>query len=130
MPFEDKAFYFTSTTGSSAAVFRGMIIHDAAHLNKQRITGKWKQVRILIIGKRSFFKMSDMVELDKKLRRLTGRDREYGGISIVFLGDFHQIPPVKTSNVLYFCSAELNCLIFLENSHRFKDDDEWKKIMH
>ena len=33
--FSDKTFYFTSTTGSSAALFGGTTIHTAAHLNKK-----------------------------------------------------------------------------------------------
>ena len=141
LPFDDKTFYFTSTTGSSAALFGGMTIHSAAHLNKKYITEDlcidWERIIILIIDELSFFKVSDMNELDRKLRRLTKRDVMYGGVCIVFSGDFHQLPPVKTKDVLYSCSEDaskwelsINCPVFLEKSHRFAGDVPWGEIMN
>lgn len=38
LPFDDMTFYFTSTAGSSAALFGGMTIYSAAHLNRKKIT--------------------------------------------------------------------------------------------
>ncbi len=35
--FDGITFYFTPTTGSSAALFGGMTIHSAAHLSKSKI---------------------------------------------------------------------------------------------
>jgi hypothetical protein len=140
--FDDMTFYFTSTTGSSAALFGGTTIHSAAHLNKSKLTDAmrrvWKyQVRILIIDEISFFKASDMKKLDRNLRRLTGIDKPYGGVSIVFSGDFHQLKPICIEGeVLYSNSAAaeawentINCAIFLENTHRFKDDPEYGEIL-
>ncbi|KAL7432030.1 hypothetical protein ACHAXM_002882, partial [Skeletonema potamos] len=59
--FNDYTFYFTSTTGSSAAIFGGSTIHGAAHLNRSRLDDKMRQVwredvKILIIDEISFFK--------------------------------------------------------------------------
>jgi hypothetical protein len=140
--FNDLTFYFTSTTGSSAALFGGMTIHSAAHLNKSKILEayreEWKDVRILIIDEISFFKVSEMQKLDKKLKKLTGvNNLPYGGVSIVFSGDFHQLQPIcKSDDILYSCSPgatawenTINCAIFLENSHRFKDDPVYGEIM-
>ena len=143
LPFDDNTFYFTSTTGSSAALFGGMTIHSAAHLIKRNITEEmckvWESVIILIIDELSFFKVSDMNNLDRKLRRLKKCDKKYGGVIIVFSGDFHQLPPVKASDseILYCCSDDatmwelsINCPIFLEISHRFKNDKLWGEIMN
>ena len=140
--FNDITFYFTATTGSAAALFGGMTIHSAAHLNKTNITDalrrEWEDVRILIIDEISFFKVEDIQKLDRQLKKLTGRyDAPYGGVSIVFSGDFHQLQPVcKTDEILYSGSAgatawenTINCAIFLENSHRFKDDPEYGEIL-
>ena len=140
LPFDDKTFYFTSTTGSSACLFGGNTIHGAAHLMKSHITDalceEWKHVKILIIDEVSFLKDSDIEMLDIKLRRLTKKNKLYGGISIVFSGDFHQLPPIATTGVLYSGSDKtvmwentINCPIFLEKSHRFKNDPEWGNIM-
>ena len=142
IPFNDVTFYFTSTTGSSAALFGGMTIHSAAHLNRKKITDdmhvQWKEVRILIIDEVSFFKVSEMEKLDKNLKKLMERpDLPFGGVSIVFSGDFHQLQPVcGNDDILYsgspgslFWENSLNCVIFLENSHRFKDDPEYGEIL-
>ena len=96
----------------------------------------WREdVKILIIDETSFFKTSAMQKLDQQLQKLTGRRKIFGGISIVFSGDFHQLKPIcSEGEVLYSGSANataweqaLNCAIFLNNSHRFKDDPECHK---
>ncbi len=99
----------------------------------------WRNdVRILIIDEISFFKASDIAKLDKQLKKLTGRyDMVYGGVSIVFSGDFHQLKPIcKEDDVLYSDSAAaslwentINCAIFLDNSHRFKNDPEFGQLL-
>jgi len=140
--FDDITFYFTSTTGSSAALFGGMTIHSAAHMNKTNISdalrSEWDNVRILIIDEISFFTVTDMQKLDKQLKRLTGRtDCPYGGMSIVFSGDFHQLQPICSSdNILYSSSPgamtwenTINCAIFLDNCHRFKNDPTYGDIL-
>jgi hypothetical protein len=106
--FNDYTFYFTATTGSAAALFGGTTIHSAAHLDKSRINDEmravWRDdVRILIIDEISFFKASDVVKLDRQLKKLTGRyDAVYGGVSVVFSGDFHQLKPIcAEDDVLY-----------------------------
>ncbi|KAL7450493.1 hypothetical protein ACHAWC_005221 [Mediolabrus comicus] len=143
MAFNDYTFYFTSTTGSSAALFGGTTIHSAAHLNKTRITETMRtiwlhDVRILVIDEISFFQVSNIEKLDKHLKRLTGRnDLPYGGVSVIFSGDFHQLKPIcKEEEVLYSASPgalcwenTINCAIFLDKSHRFKDDPEFGNIL-
>ena len=140
--FDNTTFYFTSTTGSSAAMFGGNTIHSAAHLNKKRITDKlrrdWEHIKLLVIDEVSFFKVSEVKKLDKQLKKLTERrDLPFGGVSIVFSGDFHQLLPIcKIEDILYssspgamFWENSINCVIFLENSHRFKDDPEYGEIL-
>ena len=141
--FNDNTFYFTATTGSAAALFGGTTIHSAAHLNKSRINDEmravWKEdVRILVIDEISFFKAGDVINLDRKLKKLTGRyDAVYGGVSIVFSGDFHQLKPICAEDEVLYSDSDaatvwentINCAIFLDNSHRFKDDPEFGAIL-
>ena len=112
-------------------------------MNKTRLTDEmrsiWREdVRILIIDEISFFTASDITNLDRQLKKLTGRhDAVYGGVSVVFSGDFHQLKPIcKEDNVLYSDSPPaqawentINCAIFLDNSHRFKDDPLFGEIL-
>jgi len=140
--FNDYTFYFTSTNGSSAAIFGGSTIHGAAHLNRSRLDDKMRQVwredlKILIIDEILFFKTGDLERLNRQLQNLTGQRKIFGGISIIFSGDFHQLKPIcSEGEVLYSGSASataweqaLNCAIFLNNSHRFKDDPEYGMIL-
>jgi hypothetical protein len=59
----------------------------------------------------------------------------FGGYSIIFCGDFRQIPPVKAreSQLLYSNSSlwesSINVAIILNNSHRFRDDPEYGNIL-
>jgi len=61
----------------------------------------------------------------------------FGGVSTVSSGNFHQLQPVgKSEEILYSLSPggqwwenTINCAIFLENSHRFKDDTVYGEIM-
>jgi hypothetical protein len=59
----------------------------------------------------------------------------FGGYSIIFSGDFHQIPPVRPSanDLLYrgmtFFEKAINVAIVLNNSHRFKDDPKFGEIL-
>ena len=70
LPLDEKTFYFTSFTGSSACLFRGTTIHSAAHLATDRIADAlckdWKHVKILDIDEVSFLSDLDMENLDKK----------------------------------------------------------------
>jgi len=141
--FNDNTFFFTATTGSAAALFGGTTIHSAAHLNKSRINdgmrAVWKEdVRILVIDEISFFKAGDVIRLDRQLKRLTGRfDAVYGGVSVVFSGDFHQLKPICAEDEVLYSDSDsatiwentINCAIFLDNSHRFKDDPEFGEIL-
>ena len=42
-----------------------------------------------------FFVIEDLQNLDKKLRLLRERSKPYGGVNIVFAGDFYQLKPTK-----------------------------------
>ena len=78
--------------------------------------------------------MEDLANLDKKLRRLLNRPTEmYGGISIIFAGDFHQIrcnrgTPLYMKHTTHW-QGSINCTVMLEGMHRFKDDPEWGEIL-
>ena len=55
----------------------------------------WKDVRVLVLDEVSFFKTTDMETLDRNLRKLKSCDEPYGGLHVVFSGDFHQLQPGK-----------------------------------
>ena len=97
--FNDNTFYFTSTTGSSAALFGGSTIHSAAFFNAKKISRKmrevWKTVEVVVIDEIGFFTATNMDKLDKQLMDLKGKNLPFGGVHVVFSGDFYQLPPGK-----------------------------------
>ena len=141
----ENSFLFTSTTGSSAALFGGVTIHSAACLMKklENITDddreRFKHVRLLIVDEISYFSKTDVRNLDKCLRKIRERkDKIFGGLPIVFCGDFHQLLPVSANtDHLLFSSAKgdnywrdiITTIVVLQNKHRFKDDPEFGELL-
>ena len=82
--------------------FGGTTVHSAAYMNCKRITdamrNEWKDVKVLVHNEVSFFKTTDMDTLDRRLRAFENQNKPYGGVHIVFSGDFYQLQPGE------FCS--------------------------
>ena len=147
----DKTFLFTAITGCAAALFGGFTLHKAAYLNSRSknvtpdMLHTWDQVRMLIIDEISFSTNDQMEKLNQRLnhirrklcsgKKVLSPNLIFGGYSIIFCGDFRQIPPVKAkvSQFLYSNSSlwesSINVAIILNNSHRFKDDPEYGEIL-
>ena len=86
-----------------------------------------------------------LILLDKNLRKARENYRElYGGLNIVFAGDFSQLEPIIKAKTNYDSDGPLynargrarqlwqnaiNCYIELKGMHRFKDDLEWGYIL-
>ena len=117
-----------------------MTLHSAAHLesaNKQisdTDRKEWEGVRILVIDECSFCSQQQLEKLDKRLRRLRSQlDQPYGGLNIIFIGDFHQLIPISGdaiySNYCIHWHQLINTAIFLQNDHRFVDDPNYGKLV-
>lgn len=65
--------------------------------NKYKIN-KWLHVNILIIDEVSMMSYKLLTILDKIAKIVKNNDIPFGGIQIVFSGDFYQLPPVGTKN--------------------------------
>ena len=59
----------------------------------------------------------------------------YGGVHIIFSGDFHQLPPICPGShpiwqkELALWHGVLNSFIELKGKWRFKDDPEWGELL-
>jgi hypothetical protein len=94
----------------------GVTISSAAFLNKQRPLSleninEWQDVRILIVDEVSFMSDKHIVTLDTKLKLIGDRNKPYGGFSIVFAGDFRQLPPVGATEFELIYSSKSNGLV-------------------
>ena len=134
----DETFYFTACSGSAAAIFGGVTIHSAIKLNG-KITDKARQAwkaRILVVDEISYYSDNDLKKTDRKLKDLNGiPNKPFGGQSIIFCGDFRQFEAIKAKHLLYdrngsqLWENSINCVIILENIHRFKDDPEFGEML-
>jgi PIF1-like helicase len=91
---------------------------------------------MLIIDEVSFAHKADIEKIDKHLRILKQQDKlDYGGINIIFCGDFCQLEPVGNNkkpiyeeNVHQF-KDKINCYIELDGTWRFKNDPAWGQLL-
>lgn len=142
-----KAFATTSTTGSSAFLIGGRTIHSflgiglgtktAQELAKSVIT-KSKQIyqrlimlKILIIDEISMLDIELFDKISEFLSIIRKNSEPFGGLQLIFCGDFCQIPPVKGT---YCFKSEtwkkMNIKkIILKKLIRQEDDIEFQDIL-
>lgn len=138
LTFDMRTIVVTALSGVAATSIGGETLHSAAGLNstrrKEDLT--WANVRLLIIDEVSFMNTTELENLDDKLRDLTRKSNAiYGGLHVLFCGDFRQLEPC-TGQPLYSrrhmdqkWSDSINCYIELQGLHRFKEDLEWGLIL-
>ncbi len=100
----------TASTGIAATHIGGVTIHswsgigikkslslqDLALLKKKsRLASRVKKTQVLIIDEISMLDASVLTTVDHALRELRASRAPFGGIQVVFVGDFFQLPPVS-----------------------------------
>ena len=123
-----------------AALIGGETTHSALYLNKEselepEEVELWEETRMLIVDEISFAYRDLIVKVDANLKVLKQSWRtRYGGINVVFSGDFRQMEPIRAAPI-YAEECEpfenwTNCFIELTGTHRsFKDDPEWGMLL-
>jgi hypothetical protein len=134
----------TASTGIAATHIGGMTIHswsgigardtinayDLEHITTQKkVIEKIKRARVLIIDEVSMLdaRLLDMVNvITKKVKHV---DAPYGGLQVIFVGDFFQLPPITRmgETVRYAFEshawAEAKPLVcYLEDQYRQEDE--------
>ena len=129
----------TAMTGVTATLICGETMHGALFLNqKHEIEPEqielWADTHLLIIDEISFVSKSDFHMMHKQFGKLKQEiNKKFGGVKIIFLGDFWQLElvgrgkfPIYKDDCLYFIDW-VNCYIELNGMHRFKKDVSWGK---
>jgi len=141
----DKKVAITASTGIAASQISGTTFHSWSSiglknrltpgekkilLNSEKVVKKYKQTDILIIDEIS---MLDNVRLDlvnELAKEIRGNQLPFGGIQLILVGDFFQLPPIEKSNPgvgFVFKSKtwyEANFKIcYLEEQHRQLEND-------
>ena len=90
------------------SAFKGITIAKAVFLNRktpltQEEIDQWKHVEMLIIDEISFMTVKMMKKLNTQLQICRGkRNKPYGGLSVIFAGDFCQLEPSEGEDNLLF----------------------------
>jgi hypothetical protein len=140
--WSDKTFIFTAYIGLAASLFGGVTISKAAFLNQCKQLSvdnknEWQDVRIVVIDKVSFMSDTILKTLDRKLKGIGNQSLPFGGFTIIFAKDFHQLEPVgakDTELLLSSLSSQhwencINAVIILDNKHCFKEDPEYGQML-
>eukprot|EP00033_Pygsuia_biforma_P005360 GCRY01005912.1.p1 GENE.GCRY01005912.1~~GCRY01005912.1.p1 ORF type:complete len:1136 (+),score=168.15 GCRY01005912.1:24-3410(+) len=98
--------YLTATTGVAATQIGGRTIHSFAGIGQgngskeelalraQARGEEWCSCNVLIIDEISMLSAELFEKLDYVARHIRGNSQPFGGIQLIFVGDFFQLPPV------------------------------------
>ena len=114
-----KNIAITAMTGAAAYIINGKTLHSwgsigigdkPAPIIAQKILNsypkriKWQKCKILIVDEVSMMNAPLFELLEEVARLVRQNEKPFGGIQVVLLGDFYQLPPVgKTEQERKFC---------------------------
>lgn len=134
----------TASTGIAATHIHGMTIHAwsgigiAEHLTadliervsqKEHVVKRIQRTDVLIIDEVSMLSADVLTMVDAVAREVRHREEAFGGMQVVLVGDFFQLPPIgKAGRVAEFAFmspawSKLNPIVcYLSEQHRQEDE--------
>lgn len=146
---EGREYAITASTGIAASHLNGSTIHSFAGLGIRRNLSKddlehlgrnhWiveriKKVKTLVIDEISMLDAVSVNDVHNVLKTVHKNERPFGGIQIVFVGDFFQLPPVSKGEQPRFAfeahawQAAAPIVCYLTEQHR-QSDPEFLEIL-
>ncbi|MDB5237911.1 MAG: ATPase [Candidatus Kaiserbacteria bacterium] len=134
----------TASTGIAATHVNGMTIHSWSGIGIKRSLSEWDldsimtrektvarvtSARVLIIDEISMLDATTLDMVDRVVRNVRSRQDPFGGLQVIFVGDFFQLPPISNEGGSIFAFesrswAAANPLVcYLGEQHRQDDDD-------
>lgn len=104
----------TASSGIAATVIGGSTVHsyigigikskismdDILNIRRRRgMSAKLKALQILIIDEISMLHQNQFTSIDFVLRTIRGDARPFGGVQLIVVGDFNQLPPVGPEDI-------------------------------
>lgn len=141
--FPDLVVHKTAFTGLAATNINGQTLHSYARFASHSFysySEEMKDTDILVIDEISMLPPYLFQLLDSKLRVAKNRRNEpFGGIQLILMGDFLQLPPIKNREIEdphTFCieteaweKADIT-LCYMDKVHRAQDPDLKKILVH
>lgn len=141
----NKVISVSASTGVASNLIGGNTIHSISGIGvindhdsyddvlkkvKSRKMKFWKYTDILIIDEISLIDCRTFEYLDRIGRDIRKTNKPFGGIQLIVVGDFYQLPPVNGSYCFEYSNWEecFDIAINLNNIHR-SDDNNLNKIL-
>lgn len=140
----------TASTGIAATHIGGMTIHSWSGIgikdklstqdlntiaSRNYIEKRIKKTNVLIIDEISMLGANSLSMVDLVCKKIKGNEKPFGGIQVVLVGDFFQLPPIANrgeKSLFAFESKiwdELNLSIcYITEQHR-QDDDQFLSVL-
>ena len=96
LPVEDGHSHESATSKYKA--LGGEALQDARQA--------WRDVRYLVIDDISMVSSTMLMYAIKRLKEITSKHEAFGGLSVITVGDFYQLPPVKAPFVFHRPTAD------------------------
>ena len=99
-------------------------LHDFIRKCQPKVREAWRTTNTLIIDEISMMSDEMFEKLDELARRLRWKpEKAFGGLQIICLGDFYQLPPINTKFVFESPRWEevIDTIVFLDTIYRQKD---------
>jgi hypothetical protein len=138
-PFTKDTIIVTAMSGVAASLLGGNTAHSRCCLMRQPSTEDcvaFRNCRMLILDEISFASAKEIEALHDKLqimRKGVKRTEQFGGLHILFAGDFRQLEPVNKDSMSASPSLHfewVNCFIQLNGMHRFSKDLPWGHLLN
>ena len=131
-PFTRDTVCLTTCVGHTAARNNGRTLHntffshgndrDIPHLHKKRFRDN---VKMVVLDDVQQFSPADLKRIQKRLQLLTNNTfRMFGGVHMVFVGDFKQLLPVRRKPLYESTefASTINCLVELPYPSKLQED--------
>lgn len=133
----------TASTGIAATHLKGITIHSWAGIgikdyltdydldNLEQKAYLWKRfenVKVLVIDEISILSSKTLDCVDKVLKTFKRNDLPFGGIQVIFSGDFFQLPPIEKKriqdeNIIYYDEEEISTTPFAFKAKSWQEAD-------
>lgn len=138
--FVTDSFLVSACSNSAAILICGKTIPAMCHFNISWLQGQgqgcqWRNVKYVIIDVVSSFTCNELQKLDKQFRCLTGNwAMLFGGLHVMCVGFYFQVAPVyciplNGLDYATHCKHANNACVYLDVSHRYKNDSKWSDIL-
>jgi ATP-dependent DNA helicase PIF1 len=133
----------TASTGIAATHSRGTTVHSFFGLGtntflseelldkiltKEKVVKRVREMKVLIVDEISMLEGGLLDMIDQVCKAIKGNQKSFGGVQVVFVGDFFQLPPVASfgnSKKFAFQSNSFKeaktMTCYLEEQHRQED---------